>query len=173
MQRACLHLEVAWAGDGCKRFAFILMPSQHFCGFNEGIRVVTMTFRDNESLQDSGICFVCWGWLSLRFHFFFFKSQINQGFKHLGKGAGYYTKPAVYSSIYWLHNSSLQPMNLKSVKFIADPQLVTFIFFRGLDLPILGRPQSPPSISSFSSLLPFLFLELKKKKTNPETLQWF
>lgn len=49
------------------------------------------------------------------FYFIFFKSQRNRWFQHLlvGEGAGYYTKPAVYLSIYWLHNSSLQPAHLK------------------------------------------------------------
>lgn len=33
---ACLHLEMVWAEDCCKWFAFILMAFQHFLSFNEG-----------------------------------------------------------------------------------------------------------------------------------------
>lgn len=53
---ACLHLEMVWADDCCKWFAFIVMPFQHFASFNEGSERA-MTFWDNGNLSQA--CFVC------------------------------------------------------------------------------------------------------------------
>lgn len=48
-------------------FRVLLNATQHFFHFNEGITVVTVTFRDKESLQDSGVQFCMLGTAQLDF----------------------------------------------------------------------------------------------------------